>query len=52
LPAPVYEFEALAEGQVIEGPAIVESDTTTVLLRAGDRAVTTAQRWLDITVGK
>jgi len=50
LPAPVYEFEALAEGQVIEGPAIVESDTTTVLLRAGDRAVTTAQRWLDIAV--
>jgi N-methylhydantoinase A len=50
LPAPVYEFEALAEGQVIAGPAIVESDTTTVLLRAGDRATTTAQRWLDIAV--
>jgi len=50
LPAPVYEFAALAEGQVIEGPAIVESDTTTVLLRPGDRATTTEQRWLDIAV--
>jgi N-methylhydantoinase A len=50
LPAPVYEFAALAEGQVIEGPAIVESDTTTVVLRAGDRATTTEQRWLDIGV--
>lgn len=52
LDAPVYAFEALAEGQVIDGPAIVESDTTTVLLRYGDRAVATAQRWLDISVEK
>ncbi len=50
-PAPVYAFADLAAGQVLEGPAIVESDTTTVLLRAGDRATTTAQRWLDIAVG-
>ena len=49
-PAPVYAFSALAEGQVIEGPAIVESDTTTVLLRRGDRATTTEQRWLDIAI--
>ena len=50
-PAPVYAFADLAAGQVLEGPAIVESDTTTVLLRAGDRATVTEQRWLDIAVG-
>lgn len=48
--APVYDFAALAHGQIIDGPAIVESDTTTVLLRPGDRASTTEQRWLDITI--
>ena len=50
-PAPVYSFEALAAGQMIGGPAIIEADTTTVLLRPGDRATTTEQRWLDISVG-
>ena len=49
--APVYAFSELAAGQSIEGPAIVESDTTTVLLRPGDRATATEQRWLDIAVG-
>ena len=50
LSAPVFDFSALSQGQVIDGPAIVESDTTTVLLRPGDRATTTEQRWLDIVV--
>ena len=49
--APVYAFADLAAGQAIEGPAIVESDTTTVLLRSRDRATTTETRWLDIAVG-
>ena len=48
--APVYDFAALAANQVIEGPAIVESDTTTVLLRTGDQATTTEQRWLDVVI--
>ena len=48
--APVYDFATLAAGQVIEGPAIVESDTTTVLLRTDDHATTTEQRWLDVTI--
>jgi N-methylhydantoinase A len=47
---PVFGFDDLAEGQVIEGPAIVESATTTVLLRPGDRAAATALGWLDIEV--
>ncbi|MBX6744721.1 MAG: hydantoinase/oxoprolinase family protein, partial [Acetobacteraceae bacterium] len=36
--APVFRFEALAPGQPLSGPAIIESDTTTVLLRPGDTA--------------
>ena len=45
---PVYAFDALAAGQVIDGPAIVESPTTTVLLRTPDRATTNQMGWLDI----
>ena len=45
---PVYDFDRLAGSQTIPGPAIVESDTTTVLLRPGDVATTTRERWLDI----
>ena len=48
LDAPVYDFDTLAGGQIVTGPAIVESDTTTVLLRPGDEATTTPERWLDI----
>ncbi|MCX7375732.1 MAG: hydantoinase/oxoprolinase family protein [Alphaproteobacteria bacterium] len=47
----VYDLEALAPGQVIEGPAVVESATTTVMLRPGDVATVTAFGWLDIAVG-
>jgi N-methylhydantoinase A len=46
----VYDLEALAPGQVIEGPAVVESATTTVMLRQGDVATVTAFGWLDIAV--
>jgi N-methylhydantoinase A len=46
----VFDFEALAPGQVIAGPAIIESATTTVLLRPGDRGHATAQGWLDLVV--
>ena len=49
--APVYDFGSLAAGQEVAGPAIVESDNTTVLLRPGDHAVTTPFRWLDVAVG-
>ena len=48
--AAVYDFEALAPGQEIAGPAIVESAMTTVLLRPGDRAIVTEHGWLDIMV--
>jgi N-methylhydantoinase A len=48
--APVYAFDKLAPAQTIMGPAIIESPTTTVLLRPGDRAAVTAQGWLDIAM--
>ena len=47
---PVLDFDALAPGQAIAGPAIVESATTTVLLRPGDRGHATARGWLDIAI--
>jgi hypothetical protein len=37
---------------VVVGPAIVESSTTVILLRAGDHAVVTDIGWLDIEVVK
>ena len=40
----------LVGDQTIPGHAIVEADTTTVLLRGGDRDGVTRYRWLDIHV--
>ena len=51
IPAPVYDFDHLAPGQEIAGPAIIESAMTTVLLRPSDRATVTRLGWLDIAVG-
>jgi N-methylhydantoinase A len=47
----VFDFAALGAGQRIAGPAIVESDTTTVLLGPGDAALVTRLGWLDLSVG-
>jgi N-methylhydantoinase A len=48
--APVWDFAALAPAQVLTGPAIIEAEMTTVLLRPGDRAAVTPLGWLDIAV--
>ena len=48
--APVWDFDTLAPGHEIAGPAIIESAMTTVLLRAHDRAGVTSNGWLDIAV--
>jgi len=48
--APVYDFDGLAPAQTIAGPAIVESATTTILLRPGESATVTPLGWLDITL--
>ena len=50
LEAPVYDFDRLAAGQKVSGPALVVSETTNVLLRHGDQATTTPHGWLDIQV--
>ncbi len=47
---PVYDFLVLGIGQTIAGPALVESDTTTVLLRTGDRARFDRGGWLAVAV--
>jgi N-methylhydantoinase A len=47
---PVYDFEALAAGQEIDGPAVIDAATTSVLLHPGDRVRTTAFGWLDIAI--
>jgi len=47
---PVYDLHALAAGQTIKGPAVLEAATTTVLLRGGDAATVTSLGWLDVTV--
>jgi N-methylhydantoinase A len=47
---PVFAFDALAPGQEVTGPALIESATTTVLLRPGDDARATAIGWLEVSV--
>jgi N-methylhydantoinase A len=51
LDVPVYRLDALRPGQAVEGPAIFESATTTVLIRTADRALVTPHGWLDIQLG-
>jgi N-methylhydantoinase A len=48
---PVHDMDALAPGQEIKGPAIFESATTTVVIRADERALVTREGWLDISIG-
>jgi N-methylhydantoinase A len=47
---PIFDLEALAPGQTVHGPAIIEAPTTTVLLRESDHATVTPLGWLDIRV--
>jgi N-methylhydantoinase A len=49
---PVFAFDEMAAGQCVEGPAIIESGTTTILLRPGDRGTVTAHGWLDVGIGE
>ena len=50
LDVPVHDFDRLTAGQQVDGPALVVSETTNVLLRPGDQATTTPHGWLDIEV--
>ena len=46
----VHRFERLIDGTTLTGAAIIESDTTTVLLRDGDQARFDGRGWLDISL--
>ncbi|MDA8250930.1 MAG: hydantoinase/oxoprolinase family protein, partial [Rhodospirillales bacterium] len=47
---PVHAFEALGDGASVAGPALIDSATTTVLLRPGETARFDARGWLLATV--
>jgi N-methylhydantoinase A len=49
---PVYGLDDLRPGQALQGPAIIEAETTTVVINAGDRLVVNRLGWLDIKVAK
>jgi N-methylhydantoinase A len=49
---PVYAFAELRPGHALEGPAIVEAETTTVVVNAGDRLRVNGRGWLDIRVAR
>lgn len=47
---PVFAFDALGQDQRLAGPALVESEATTILIRAGDSARFDQRGWLEIVV--
>ena len=48
---PVFALDSLEPGHSFEGPAVVEAETTTVIVGAGDRVTVNAIGWLDIALG-
>jgi N-methylhydantoinase A len=48
---PVYALDDLRHGHTFVGPAIIEAETTTVVIGARDRLTVNALGWLDIAVG-
>jgi len=48
---PVYALDDLKPGHAFAGTAIVEAETTTVVIGARDRLTVNALGWLDIAVG-
>ncbi|TSD40313.1 hydantoinase/oxoprolinase family protein [Rhodococcus sp. KBS0724] len=47
---PVFKFDGLIPGAKVDGPAIIESPTTTVLLHTNEAASVTPHGWLDIAL--
>ncbi|WP_043159581.1 hydantoinase/oxoprolinase family protein [Bradyrhizobium sp. Ai1a-2] len=47
---PVYGLDDLRPGQSLTGPAIIEAETTTVLIDTADRVSVNALGWLDIAL--
>jgi len=48
---PVFSLDGLQPGHSIIGPGIIEAETTTVVVGAGDRVTVNALGWLDIALG-
>jgi len=48
---PVFSLDGLQPGHSIIGPGIIEAETTTVVIGAGDRVTVNALGWLDIALG-
>ena len=48
---PVFRLDELPAGWETKGPALLESATTTVLVREGERLAVTPHGWLDIRIG-
>ncbi len=47
----VYALDALQPGHAFAGPAIVEAETTTVIVGEGDKVTVNGLGWLDIALG-
>jgi N-methylhydantoinase A len=47
----VFALDDLKPGATLEGPAIIEAETTTVVINEADRLQVNALGWLDISVG-
>jgi N-methylhydantoinase A len=47
---PVYALDDLQPGHTLTGPAIIEAETTTVLVDTGDHVTVNALGWLDIAL--
>jgi N-methylhydantoinase A len=52
LDVPVYALDDLKPGQSLQGPGIIEAETTTVVINADDRLAVNQFGWLDIRVAK
>jgi N-methylhydantoinase A len=45
---PIYALSNLRPGHFLEGPAIVEAETTTIVVNRGDHITVNSRGWLDI----
>ena len=50
-PADIYDFERLAPGTVVNGPAVIHSPITTIVVQAGQSGRVDAYRNISIELG-
>jgi N-methylhydantoinase A len=49
---PIYDIAAVKPGMMLTGPAILEAETTTVVVNSSDRVTVNALGWLDIRLAR